>query len=99
MKKDEALPKKYMQPSDVPEPRTLRLDTVTMHEFTNDGVKVKKPVAFFSDPTTCKRLPQGLIINATRWDEFVVASGGEPDSEDWKNLLYVLANQTDPDKL
>ncbi len=75
MKKSGWFPSKYMRPTEVPEPRVLRLDKVLPHEFTYEGKKSTKPVAFFSDAVTGEKIPQGLVLNWTLFDKFVDVSG------------------------
>jgi hypothetical protein len=64
MRKAEALPGKYFKASDITGPRVLTLDTVTTNTFTNNGHEVDKPVAYFTDPKTDKRVPQGLVLGS-----------------------------------
>jgi hypothetical protein len=64
------------------------------HEFTFDGKTKKLPVAFFSDPTTKKKISQGLVVSWTLYDAMAEAFG-EEDSDLWPGLLCELY-QTDP---
>jgi hypothetical protein len=99
MKREDFFFSKYFKPADFPTPRTLRLDTVTPHDFVNDGVKSRKPVGYFSDPETGDKLPQGLILNATRWDSMVAISG-HTDPQKWVGHRYKVAAQMEdePDR-
>ncbi len=93
VRKDEALPGKFFKASDITKPRLVVLDAVMMNKFTNDGKEKEKPVAYFHDPKTGKPIPQGLVLNNTRWDQMVDATG-QVDSADWPKTQYELFPDT-----
>ena len=82
MKRSEALPSKYFRAVDITKPRVLVIDTVLHHKLTNNGVEAEKPVCFFTDPATGKRVPQGLVLAPMKWDAVEAATGFD-DTNDW----------------
>lgn len=82
MKRSEALPSAYFRATDITKPRVLVIDTVLHHKLVNNGVEKEKPVCFFTDPATGKRVPQGLVLAPTKWDAVEEALGLD-DTDDW----------------
>jgi hypothetical protein len=82
MKRSEALPSKYFRAADITKPRVLVIDTVLHHKLVNNGVETEKPVCFFTDPITGKRVPQGLVLAPMKWDATEAALGLD-DTADW----------------
>jgi hypothetical protein len=93
MKRSEALPSKYFRAVDVTKPRVLVIDAVLHHKLVNGGVETEKPVCFFTDPTTGKRVPQGLVLAPTKWDAMEAATGKD-DTDEWKGERVELFPDT-----
>lgn len=81
--------------ADITKPRVLVIDTVLHHKLVNNGVESEKPVCFFTDPATGKRVPQGLVLAPTKWDA-VEAALGLDDTDDWRGERIELFPDTTP---
>lgn len=90
MKRNEALPGKYLTKDDFTSPALVAIDQVVAEKI--EGEHKTKPVMYI------KRLAgadiddeRGIVLNGTNWD-VIAAITGEEDSDHWHGKRIVLLN-------
>jgi hypothetical protein len=77
---DKMFPHRYLKAEDVPKPRTLTIDSVSMEEVGEDSDE--RPVIRFEG------VEQGLVCNRTNGETLKEAFGA--DSDDWCGQEVIL---------
>ena len=76
MKRNEALPGKYLAKEDFDPPRVVEIQKVAIEEIEGGGSVENKPILYF------KGSRRGIVLNGTNWD-LIVKITGKDDSDDW----------------
>ncbi len=93
MKKDEAMPGKYLGKGDFPQDTLCTIDHVIMEGIDNDSGDTKdKPVMYFAGASNqMLDITRGFVVNSGNWDTIEEITG-QDDSEKWggaKIVVYV----------
>jgi hypothetical protein len=88
MKRNDALPGKYLAKEDFETPTQVQIMGVEMEDVEGDHGTERKPVLYINGNN------RGMILNGTNWDKIVELTN-EPDSDNWKDLAIEIYH--DPD--
>jgi hypothetical protein len=91
MRKEQAMPSKYLGKVDFPQPTLVTISRVDLQEVKNDSGNFEtKAVMYVSNPSNVELdTARGIILNVGNWDSCEEISG-QPDSDDWCGTEIVV---------
>lgn len=91
MKKDEAMPGKYLGKADFPQDTLVTISYVRMEGIKKESGDTKdQPVAYFSSSSNFELdMERGMIVNSGNWD-MIEDIAGEDDSDKWGGCQIVV---------
>lgn len=82
MRRNQALPGKYLAKEDFEKPILCQIATVVAEEIEGDGGKQTKPVLYVMGPSRELDVTRGIVLNGTNWDAIANIRGEDPDATD-----------------
>jgi hypothetical protein len=91
MRKEQAMPSKYLGKVDFPQPTLVTISRVDLQDVKNEaGSFDTKAVMYVSNPSNVELdTARGIILNAGNWDSCESISG-QVDSDDWNGTEIVV---------
>ena len=89
MKRDDALPGRYLGQENFPKPCLAQVAHVVVEEIKGERGMERKPVLYIMGPSYDVDILRGIILNGTNWDALEEITGKD-DSDEWKNAQIVV---------